>query len=97
MNILNPVSYTHLNGVNIETGAKVAANGSVAMTSIIFIVEAGALSMLLKYGKLNKWVNTAIAIALLIFAVVAVSYTHLRWSMTLKAVKKIRTSEGRMF
>ncbi len=26
--------------------------------------------MLLKYGKLNKWVNTAIAIALLIFAVV---------------------------
>ena len=40
------------------------------MTSIIFIVEAVALGMLLKYGKLNKWVNTAIAIALLIFAVV---------------------------
>ena len=58
------------NGFNIETGAKVAANGSVAMTSIIFIVEAVALGMLLKYGKLNKWVNTAIAIALLIFAVV---------------------------
>ena len=58
------------NGFNLETGAKVAANGSVAMTSIIFIVEAVALGMLLKYGKLNKWVNTAIAIALLIFAVV---------------------------
>ena len=57
------------NGFNLETGAKVAANGSVAMTSIIFIVEAVALGMLLKYGKLNKWVNTAIAIALLIFAV----------------------------
>lgn len=57
------------NGFNLETGAKVAANGSVAMTSIIFIVEAVALGMLLKYGKLNKWVNTAIAIVLLIFAV----------------------------
>lgn len=47
----------------MKSGAKVAANGSVAMTSIIFIVEAVALGMLLKYGKLNKWVNTAIAIA----------------------------------
>ncbi len=39
------------------------------MTSMIFIVEAVALGMLLKYGKLNKWVNTAIAIALLVAAV----------------------------
>lgn len=53
----------------MEDGAKIVANGAVATTSMIFIVEAVALGMLLKYGKLNKWVNTAVAIALLVAAV----------------------------
>lgn len=53
------------------TGAvtKVVANGAVATTSMLFIIEAVALGMLLKYGKLNKWVNTAIAIVMLVVAV----------------------------
>lgn len=49
--------------------SKVVANGAVATTSMLFIVEAVALGMLLKYGKLNKWVNTAIAIIMLVAAV----------------------------
>ena len=40
------------------------------MTSILFIFEAVALGMILKYAKLNKWVNTVIAIAMLVAAVV---------------------------
>lgn len=47
----------------------IAANGSVATTSMLFILEAVALGMILKYGKLKKWVNTAIAIAFLVVAV----------------------------
>ncbi len=49
---------------------KISANGAVAMTSILFIFEAVALGMILKYGKLNKWVNTVIAIVMLVAAVV---------------------------
>ena len=49
--------------------SKVAANGAVATTSVLFIIEAVALGMILKYAKLNKWVNTAIAILMLIAAV----------------------------
>lgn len=49
--------------------SKIAANGAVATTSMLFIVEAVGLGMLLKYGKLNKWVNTAIAIVMLVAAV----------------------------
>ena len=49
---------------------KISANGAVAMTSILFIFEAVALGMILKYAKLNKWVNTVIAIAMLVAAVV---------------------------
>ena len=48
----------------------IAANGSVATTSMLFILEAVALGMILKYGKLNKWVNTAIAIVMLVAGVV---------------------------
>lgn len=48
---------------------KVAANGSVATTSVLFILEAVGLGFILKYGKLNKWINTIIAIALLVVAV----------------------------
>ena len=49
---------------------KISANGAVAMTSILFIFEAVALGIILKYAKLNKWVNTVIAIAMLVVAVV---------------------------
>ncbi|MBF0579199.1 carbon starvation protein A [Erysipelotrichaceae bacterium RD49] len=50
-------------------GATVEANGAVATTSMIFIGEAVALGMILRYCKLNKWVNTAIAILMLVAAV----------------------------
>ena len=49
--------------------SKVTANGAVATTSMLFIVEAVALGCILKYAKLNKWVNTAIAIVMLVAAV----------------------------
>lgn len=45
------------------------ANGSVATTSLIFIVEAVALGFLLRYGKLRKWANTVIAVLLLVAAI----------------------------
>lgn len=48
---------------------KVAANGAVATTSMLFIIEAVALGLILKYCRLNKWVNTAIAILMLVAAV----------------------------
>lgn len=47
----------------------IAANGSVATTSILFILEAVALGCILKYAKLNKWVNTGIAIVMLVAAI----------------------------
>ena len=50
--------------------SKVAANGAVTTTSVLFILEAVVLGMILKYAKLNKWVNTAIAIVMLVAAVV---------------------------
>ena len=49
--------------------SKITANGAVATTSMLFIVEAVLLGMILKYGKLNKWINTAIAILMLVAAV----------------------------
>ena len=48
---------------------KSSANGAVATTSMLFIVEAVVLGCILKYGKLNKWINTAIAVVMLIGAV----------------------------
>lgn len=57
------------NGFSSE-GEKIVANGSVATTSMLFIIEAVALGFLLKYAKLNKWLNTLIAICLLIIGVV---------------------------
>ncbi len=56
------------NGLNPDQSLN-TANGAVATTSMLFIVEAVALGMILKYGKLNKWVNTGIAIAFLVVAV----------------------------
>ena len=50
-------------------GSQIVANGNVATTSMLFIVEAVALGFLLRYGKLHKWVNTAIAILLLVAGV----------------------------
>lgn len=49
--------------------SKVTANGAVATTSMLFIVEAVGLGMILRYGKLNKWLNTAIALVMLVAAV----------------------------
>ncbi len=49
---------------------KSVANGAVATTSVLFIIEAVALGCILKYCKLNKWVNTGIAILMLVGAVV---------------------------
>ena len=60
------------NGFSIASSGdvtKISANGSVATTSIIFILEAVALGFIIKKGKLNKWINTAIAIIMLIAAV----------------------------
>ena len=48
---------------------KVVANGAVATTSMLFIIEAVALGLFLKYSKFNKWINTLVAIALLIVAI----------------------------
>ena len=56
------------NGFNAE-GGLIESNGSVATTSMLFIVEAIALGFLLRFTKLNKWVNTAIAIVLLVVGV----------------------------
>ena len=47
----------------------VEANGAVATTSMLFIIEAVALGMILKYGRLGKGLNTAIAIGMLVAAV----------------------------
>jgi len=56
------------NGFTAE-GEHIVSNGSVATTSMLFIIEAVALGCLLRFTKLNKWVNTAIAIVLLIVGV----------------------------
>ncbi len=37
---------------------------------MLFIFEAVALGFFLKYTKFNKWVNTAVAIVLLVAAIV---------------------------
>lgn len=61
------------NGFSVdEAGAvigKIQANGAVATTSMLFIIEAVVLGILLKYAKLPKWVNTVIAIVMLVGAV----------------------------
>ena len=55
-------------GFNAE-GAQIAANGSVATTSMLFILMAVALGFLIRYAKLNKWVNTGIAIVMLVASI----------------------------
>ena len=51
---------------------KVAANGAVATTSMLFIIEAVGLGFFLKYTRFNKWINTAFAIVLLVASVAPV-------------------------
>ncbi len=51
------------------TKSTIYANGAVATTSLLFILEAVVLGMILRYGRLNKWVNTGIAIVFLISAI----------------------------
>lgn len=61
------------NGFSVSAdgvSAVVPANGSVATTSMIFIAEAVALGFLLRFGKLHKWLNTCIALAMLVGAIV---------------------------
>lgn len=53
------------NGFNAE-GLKVDSNASVATTSILFIIAAVGLGIFLKYAHCNSWINTIIAIALLV-------------------------------
>ena len=59
------------NGFAVKDGVTsvIEANGAVATTSMLFIVEAVCLGMILKYGKLGKWANTALALVLLVVGV----------------------------
>lgn len=50
-------------------GSTIAANGSVATTSLLFIAFAVALGFFLKFTKFGKTVNTFVAIILLVMAV----------------------------
>lgn len=59
--------FTVVDGV---PSANITANGSVATTSIMFIVEAVALGLILRYAKLPTIVNTLIAIAMLVAAII---------------------------
>lgn len=59
---------TTFNGFDAE-GAKVAADGAVATTSILFILFAVGLGMFLKFTKCPTWVNTLVAIGLLVAAI----------------------------
>ncbi len=47
----------------------IPSNGSVAATSMLYIAEAVLLGLLLRHTKMNKWINTLIAVALLIIGV----------------------------
>ena len=47
-------------------GAMIDANGSVATTSILFIAAAVGLGMFLKYSKQKTWINTTVALVLLV-------------------------------
>lgn len=52
------------------TVTRIQANGSVATTSMLFIVEAVLLGFILRFARLGKAANTAIALAFLVVAVV---------------------------
>ncbi|MDR3348130.1 MAG: carbon starvation protein A [Acidaminococcales bacterium] len=48
---------------------QIPANGAVATTSMLFIVEAVVLGFVLRFGRLGKWLNTAAALILLVAAI----------------------------
>ncbi len=50
--------------------APIVANGAVATTSMMFIVFAVMLGVLLRFGKLPTWANTAIAVTMLVASIV---------------------------
>ncbi len=55
---------------NTENPATNDANGAVATTSCLFIIEALALGFYLRYAKkTNKWINTGIALGLLVVGI----------------------------
>ena len=58
-------------GFAAADGAKIVANGAVATTSCLFILEAVVLGFILRFAKLNKWVNTALALVLLVGGIAA--------------------------
>lgn len=53
-----------------ENGMKIAANGAVATTSILFIVFAVGLGFFLKNTKFHAGINTIVAILLLVAAII---------------------------
>ncbi len=61
------MGYTVTDGIKSEN---IVANGAVANTSIMFIVFAIGLGFLLKYTKLPTALNTSIAIAMLVSAII---------------------------
>ncbi len=69
-------------GWTVTDGVKsdnITANGAVATTSMMFIVFAVILGMLLRFSKLPTWVNTAIAVAMLVLSI----YIGLKFPMFL--------------
>ncbi len=50
--------------------ANITANGSVATTSVMFIMFAVVLGLILKYAKLPTAVNTAVAIVMLVASII---------------------------
>ncbi|MBE6023055.1 MAG: carbon starvation protein A [Cellulosilyticum sp.] len=57
------------NGFNAE-GASIESSGAVATTSVMFIAAAVLLGIILKKSKFSKWLNTFIAIGLLVICIV---------------------------
>ena len=52
-----------------DDGTTVLANGQVAMTSCLFIIAAVGLGIYLRKSKVNKWINTLIAILILVICI----------------------------
>ncbi len=61
------MGFTVTDGVQ---SANITANGSVATTSVMFIVFAVVLGLILKYAKLPTAVNTAVAIVMLVASII---------------------------
>ena len=58
------------NVVDGVRGENIVANGAVATTSMMFIVFAVILGIILRFCKLPTWVNTGVAIIMLVSAIV---------------------------